>query len=57
MKRELTPMAKLEAVKAMLDAFGYTDINLTVVEAFTLFEAIDEQLVGNLDAQLSDQDI
>ena len=55
MKRELTSMAKLEAVKAMLDAFGYTNIDLTVVEAFTLFEIIDEQLAGNLDAQLSNQ--
>ena len=49
MKRELNAVEKLEAVKAMLDAFGYTNINLTVVEAFDLFEVIDEQLVSNLD--------
>jgi hypothetical protein len=60
MKRELKAVEKLEAIKAMLGAFGYTNINLTVEEAFDLFEVIDEQLASNLewlDAHISNQDM
>jgi hypothetical protein len=43
-----------------LDAFEYTNINLTAEEAFDLFEVIDEQLASNLewlDAHISNQDM
>lgn len=53
--KELSGIEKLEAVKATLEVFGYSFAQLTVGEAFRLFHIINNQLRGELDADISGQ--
>jgi hypothetical protein len=53
--KELSGIEKLEAVKTTLEVFGYSFAKLTVKEAFMLFHIIDDQLRGELDADISGQ--
>ena len=52
MKRELSGIEKLEAVKTAMEAFGFDFSTMTVGEAFAMFRAIKGAVSDTLAAQM-----